>query len=117
MVIVMNYSKIREKFKNGDWVLGLGEHKGCSPVFDIDSHAPQPFSYLGTDDADQFRIATKDEIREAIEPNNISGKPDGFYLLKSKHSDERGSPVYSPQAFLCPQLCYDLINQTHGGKK
>ena len=89
----MNFSKIREKFKNGNWVFGCGERKGCSPVFDIDSDSPQPFSFLGTDDADQFRIATAAEIREATETDSTREKPDGFYLLKSGHGDKRGSIV------------------------
>lgn len=59
------YSKIRENFKDGDWIYGIGEHKGCSMAFDFDTKHPQPFSYLDATDPNEFRIATKKEIKEA----------------------------------------------------
>jgi len=77
----MDYSKVRAKFKNGDWVFGLGDHIGCSVVFNIESDMPQPFSYLNTDDETKFRLATHDEIRAATERDNVKGNPSGFYLL------------------------------------
>lgn len=57
------YKKIREKFKEGDWVKGTNKHEGCSQVFDMDTNDPQPFSYLDETDPDEFRIATVDEIK------------------------------------------------------
>jgi len=59
------YKAVREKFKEGDWVFGLGEHKGCSPVFDHVKYHLQPFSYLNATNPDDFRLATVDEIKEA----------------------------------------------------
>jgi len=59
------YKALREKFKEGDWVFGLGEHIGCSPVFDHDKPNIQPFSYLNATNPDDFRLATDDEIKEA----------------------------------------------------
>ena len=59
------YKALREKFKEGDWVFGLGEEKGCSPVFDHDKPNIQPFSYLNATNPDDFRLATDTEIAEA----------------------------------------------------
>lgn len=59
------YSKIRENFKDGDWIFGVGKEKGCSMAFDFDTKNPQPFSYLGATNPDDFRIATDEEIKEA----------------------------------------------------
>lgn len=56
------YSAVREKFKEGDWVFGVGEHVGCSQTFDYDTKNPQPFSYLDSTDPDDFRLATDEEI-------------------------------------------------------
>ncbi|MGR3218943.1 MAG: hypothetical protein ACUZ8H_03875 [Candidatus Anammoxibacter sp.] len=57
--------EVREKFNIGDWVFGLGEHHGCSQVFEGDSKDYQPFSYLNDFNPDNYRIATKDEIAKA----------------------------------------------------
>lgn len=59
------YKAVKEKFKDGDWVFGIGEHVGCSPVFDHDTNHPEPFSYLDTTNPDDFRLATELEITEA----------------------------------------------------
>ena len=59
------YSAVKEAFKEGEWVFGIGEHVGCSPVFDHDTDHPQPFSYLGATDPSEFRIATLAEIEAA----------------------------------------------------
>lgn len=59
------YKALREKFKEGDWVFGIGEHVGCSPVFDSDKPNIQPFSYLDATNPDDFRLATELEIAEA----------------------------------------------------
>lgn len=56
------YDAVKAKFKDGDWVFGVGEHVGCSPVFDHDTDHPQPFSYLSATNPDDFRLATDDEI-------------------------------------------------------
>lgn len=61
----MNYEQVKKTYKNGDWVFGIGEHKGCSEVFDIETDKPQPFSYLSSNNLDDFRLATKPEIEEA----------------------------------------------------
>ena len=61
------YKKIRKVFKNGDWVFGIGEHKGCSMAFEFETKHPQPFSFLGATNPDDFRIATKEEIKAAKE--------------------------------------------------
>ena len=44
--MVDEYAAVKAKFKNGDWVLGVGEHVGCSQVVTGDSGDFQPFSYL-----------------------------------------------------------------------
>jgi len=56
---------VRKVFKEGDWVFGIGEHEGCSVVFDGDSCDYQPFSYLDDYDPKNFRLATPDEIKRA----------------------------------------------------
>ncbi len=57
--------EVRKVFNVGDWVFGIGEHKGCSVVFDGDSCDYQPFSYLDDYDPCNFRIATTAEIKQA----------------------------------------------------
>ena len=59
------YKAMRDKFKEGDFVFGLGEHKGCSAVFDHDKPNIQPFSYLNATNPDDFRLANSEEITEA----------------------------------------------------
>jgi hypothetical protein len=59
------YKAVKEAFKDGDWVFGIGEHIGCSMVFDHDTDMPQPFSYLNATNPDDFRLATDEEIKEA----------------------------------------------------
>jgi len=59
------YKEVKEKFKEGDWVFGVGNKKGCSPVFDYDTDHPQPFSYLDATNPDDFRLATETEITAA----------------------------------------------------
>jgi len=59
------YKAVKEKFKDGDWVFGIGEHIGCSMVFDHDTNMPQPFSYLDAVNPDDFRLATDAEIKKA----------------------------------------------------
>lgn len=56
---------IKEVFKDGDWVFGIGPHKGCSQVFTGSSGDFQPFDYLNDYDPAHFRIATDKEIDEA----------------------------------------------------
>ena len=63
--MIDKYKALRDKFTEGDWVFGLGEHKGCSPVFDHDKKYIQPFSYLSATNPDDFRLATTEEIKEA----------------------------------------------------
>lgn len=53
-----------ERFKEGDWVTGIGEHVGTSQVFKY-GEILEPFSYLQSDDPDDFRIALDTEIAEA----------------------------------------------------
>jgi hypothetical protein len=55
---------VRLKFNIGDWVFGIGEHKGCSPVFEGTYCDYQPFSYLNDFNPDNFRLATELEIEE-----------------------------------------------------
>ena len=57
--------ELRKKFKDNDWVFGIGEHKGCSQIFTGTYGDMQPFSYLNDYDPDNFRLATKDEIQIA----------------------------------------------------
>jgi hypothetical protein len=52
------------KFKEGDFVVGLGEHKGCSMVLTVYGFF-QPFQYLEDFNPDNFRIATNEEIYQA----------------------------------------------------
>ena len=59
------FKELRAKFKEGDWVFGIGKHVGCSPVFDHDKPDIQPFSYLGATNPDEFRLATNEEIKMA----------------------------------------------------
>jgi hypothetical protein len=60
-----NYAAVKEKFKEGDWVFGLGKFLGCSIVFDHNTNHPQPFSYLAATNPDDFRLATDQEIESA----------------------------------------------------
>ena len=64
------YRGVLNKFCIGDWVFGLGEHKGCSPIFEGYGHL-QPFSYLDDYNAEDFRLATKQEIEESAFNNCI----------------------------------------------
>jgi len=57
-----DYSAVKEKFKEGDFVIGVNKHEGCSAVFDHDTDHPQPFSYLDEDNPEEFRLATREEI-------------------------------------------------------
>lgn len=56
---------LSDKFKNGDWVFGIGKDIGCSCVFTGKFCELQPFSYLDNFDPEQFRLATPEEIEEA----------------------------------------------------
>jgi len=58
------FDGVKEKFKDGDWIFGLGAHKGCSEVFTAHG-VVQPFSYLDDYNPDNFRIATPNEVLEA----------------------------------------------------
>jgi hypothetical protein len=58
---------VREVFKPGDWIFGLGEHKGCSEVFMGYLWDYQPFSFLNDFDPRNFRLATADEVNKAKE--------------------------------------------------
>ena len=60
------YAALKEKFKDGDWVVGLGENIGCSQVFTGDSGDFQPFSYLNSTDPEGFRLATDKAEREIV---------------------------------------------------
>lgn len=57
--------KIRNVFNNGDWVVGIGKHEGCSQVFTGTYGDMQPFSYLNDYEPNNFRLATDKEIRQA----------------------------------------------------
>lgn len=65
------YKELREKFIEGDWVIGVNKHTGCSPVFDHDKPNIQPFSYLGETDSNEFRLATTEEIDVAKSAQQI----------------------------------------------
>lgn len=67
---------IREKFKSGDWVFGLGEHKGCSQVFIGYRGEIQPFDYLDDFEPKNFRLANDKEIQEAIKSEKIDPPTD-----------------------------------------
>ncbi len=58
------YTEIMKKFKDGDYVVGIGEHEGCSPVFTEYGHT-QPFSYLNDYNPDNYRLATDEERLKA----------------------------------------------------
>ena len=55
---------MRDAYKDGDWVFGIGSHKGCSEVFEGYGFL-QPFEYLNDFDPTHFRLATHEEIEEA----------------------------------------------------
>lgn len=57
------YSAVKEKFKDGDWVFGIGKHRGCSQAF-TSGKCFYPFSYLDATSPDDFRIATVFEINQ-----------------------------------------------------
>jgi len=57
---------IRDAFKIGDFVVGIGPHRGCSNVFEGNGGHYQPFSYLDDFDPAHFRLATEDEKSAAI---------------------------------------------------
>ena len=57
---------MRETYKDGDWVFGIGPNKGCSPVFMGGGGDLQPFSYLNDYTPEHFRLATAQEIKDAI---------------------------------------------------
>lgn len=59
-------ASVRKAFKPGDWVLGIGEHQGCSEVFEGDGGHYQPFSYLNDYDPNHYRFATEDEKEAAL---------------------------------------------------
>ncbi len=59
------YEALRKKFKEDDWVFGIGEHKGCSPVFENPGGVLQPFEYLDDFNPDHFRLATEEEKKTA----------------------------------------------------
>lgn len=58
------FDELKKVFKDGDWVFGIGEHKGCSIVFTHDGRI-QPFDYLNDYNPADFRIATAEEIESA----------------------------------------------------
>ena len=60
----LDYTEVKKRFKDGDWVVGIGEHIGMSQVFDCDTDHPQPFSYLDDNDPANFRLASQSEIDE-----------------------------------------------------
>lgn len=63
-----NSEAARKVFNIGDWVFGIGEHTGCSQVFEGTYKDFQPFSYLNDFDPKNYRIATEKEILEATQP-------------------------------------------------
>lgn len=60
---------MRKTYKDGDWVFGIGPHRGCSPVFMGCGGHLQPFSYLNDYNPAHFRLATDDEIKNAMGPD------------------------------------------------
>ena len=56
--------EVRKAFKVGDWVFSIGEHEGCSQVFEGAYCDFQPFSYLNDFDPKNFRHATPEEIEQ-----------------------------------------------------
>ena len=56
---------VREAFKIGDYVFGLGDNLGCYQVFEGNYCNYQPFSYLNDYDPNNYRLATADEIESA----------------------------------------------------
>ena len=56
---------VRGVFNMGDWVVGTGEHKGCSQVFEGEFCDYQPFSRLNDFNPLHFRLATSAEITAA----------------------------------------------------
>jgi hypothetical protein len=53
--------QMRNLYQDGDWVFGIGPHKGCSEVF-YNYGQLQPFSYLNDYNPNHFRKATPEEI-------------------------------------------------------
>lgn len=55
------YESLLKKFKEGDWVFGIGKYKGCSQIFW--GHGKlYPFDYLNDFNPENFRLATEKEI-------------------------------------------------------
>jgi len=65
----IDVESMQRKFKNGDWVFGVSKQKGCSQVFTGSYGDFQPFDYLNNNNPDDFRLATRKEIREAKRKN------------------------------------------------
>ncbi len=59
------YEDVRQIYKDGDWVTGIGKYQGCSIVFDSDTNM-QPFSFLHCTNPSEFRLATEEEILIAL---------------------------------------------------
>jgi len=57
-----NLIEIKKHFKDGDWVFGIGQHKGCSEVFTGVYGDFQPFDYLNDYNPSNYRLATKAEV-------------------------------------------------------
>lgn len=69
------HPQLTEKFNEGDWVFGLGVHKGCSQVF-WGAGVLQPFDYLNDYDPKNFRIATEqNKIDVGWEPPTEDREP------------------------------------------
>lgn len=60
-----NLARIRASYQPGDWVFGIGPHKGCSEVFEGRNGALYPFAYLNDYDPGHYRLATDDEVDRA----------------------------------------------------
>ena len=63
----MKDAAVKESFKPGDYLVGIGPHKGCSQVFQGAYDDYQPFHYLNDFDPSHFRLATDEEKQAAIE--------------------------------------------------
>lgn len=61
---------IRNHFKIGDWIVGIGKYRGISEVFEhtLDSGEKvlQPFHNLNIYDHKKFRLATHEEKNKEI---------------------------------------------------
>lgn len=58
---------IKLAFPPGTWVFGIGPHKGCSEVFEGSAGDLQPFDYLCDYDLTHYRVATPEEVMEAMD--------------------------------------------------